>query len=435
MQKNLMDGIGAERALVWPYPYGVIEARLSADALENMQIQFDRLRVIMKSGLEVAFPANAELPARECKHELEAGGGSLRVSLGVPLWYPGRANTVDRAAGAAGVKRLYRTEPVERPDENTGENPQTVMVRRINAMLLFDSDDRSDMEVLPLMRIVHGTGEDVGLARQDSNYVPACLTLSGSAVLGELVRNLAYQVDASRKELQVQLTRGGFSLEALRGVQFEQMLRLRTLNRFSGRMLELARVPVVSPFAIYLELRSLLGDLAALHPDRGLYDVSEYDHDNPIVAFKELDTNIRPLLRGAVAARYEVVKFVLADRVLTATLSDSQLSLPNQYFLGIRTQQDPRAVAAVVEDADKFKVMAMKMVQSRSYGVRMTEERHPPVELPSQVDLHYFRMDRAASGRMWERIVREKVIAIRWPEMELADYEITLYMTIPEGSP
>ena len=434
LQKHLLDRIAGERSLAWTYPYGLIEARLSADALENMQIQFDRLRVMMKSGLEVDFPHNADLPARECKHELEAGGGSLTISLGVPLWYASRGNTIERRGDADwGVKRLYRVEPAERLDENTGENPQTVLVRRINAMLLFDSDDRSDLEVLPLLRITHGVGEEVGLPRMDLNFVPACFVLTGSPVLRELVRDLAHQVDASRKELVVQITRGGFSLDTMRGQQFEQMLRLRTLSRMAPRLTHLAQAPGVSPFLMYLELRELLGELAALHPDRNLFDVPDYEHDGPVVAFRELANNIRPLLKGAVQASYDKVKFVQDGAILVATLTDEQLTHPNEYFLGIKTSQDPRALATLVEDGDKFKFMAKAMVQSRSYGVKLVEERHPPMELPSQVGLHYFRLHRADSPRMWERICKEKVIGVRWPETAVTDYELTLYMTVPPG--
>ncbi|HEV2394898.1 MAG TPA: hypothetical protein VG146_21320 [Verrucomicrobiae bacterium] len=40
-------------------------------------------------------------------------------------------------------------------------------------------------------------------------------------MLREIVRDLVSQVEASRKELVVQLARGGFSLETMRGVQFD----------------------------------------------------------------------------------------------------------------------------------------------------------------------------------------------------------------------
>lgn len=74
---------------------------------------------------------------------------------------------------------------------------------------MLDSDDRTDMETLPLLRIGHGAGQDVGLPKQDPAFVPACLVLSGSPTLRELLRDLANQIEASRKELVLQMTRGG----------------------------------------------------------------------------------------------------------------------------------------------------------------------------------------------------------------------------------
>ncbi len=97
MQKSLRDEIAAERRLAWPYPYGVVEARISRDELENMRIRFERLRAIMPSGLEVSFPENAELPSLDIKQAFSKGSGSFNVALGVPLWQSMRANTLSPA--------------------------------------------------------------------------------------------------------------------------------------------------------------------------------------------------------------------------------------------------------------------------------------------------------------------------------------------------
>ena len=73
-QKAQVDNLSAERRLLWAYPYGVIEARLNTDELENMRLRFDRLRAIMPSGIEVNYPAEAILrpvPSRERCEEVE----------------------------------------------------------------------------------------------------------------------------------------------------------------------------------------------------------------------------------------------------------------------------------------------------------------------------------------------------------------------------
>jgi len=162
MQHLALDGTGSERRLAWLYPYGLIEAKLSPDALENMLIRFDRLRLIMPSGLEVNFPDNADLPSLDISQPFAASSSSFNINLAVPLWYPNRANSIEpggekTASSDHRVKRLYRVMETQRPDENTGENPQPMMLRRINARLILDDDDHTDLEVLPLLRIAcHG---------------------------------------------------------------------------------------------------------------------------------------------------------------------------------------------------------------------------------------------------------------------------------------
>jgi type VI secretion system protein ImpJ len=434
MQKSMYDQIGAERQLAHPHPYGLIEARLSRDDLENMRIRFERLRAIMPSGQVVNFPENAELPALDIKQALSKSTAGFKVFLGLPLWQAVRANTSGAGADAdTRVKLRYRVGEIECTDENTGENPKPVQVRRLNTRLMFEHEDPTDMEMLPLMRVVRAAGEDIGLPRQDPDYVPPCFLLGGSPVLRELVCDLASQVEASRKELVVQLSRGGFSLDTLRGLQFEQMLRLRTLNRFSALLPSLVIAPHVTPFAMYLQLRELLGELTALHPDRDEFECAPYDHDNLLPGFKELSAKIRSYLRGAVAPSYMKAVFQNVNGVLTATLTEDQLAQPNAFFLGIRTRLDPAVLGRFVEDGDKFKLMPQSLATRAIRGIELKEERHPPLELPAQSDLHYFRLDRAASARLWQQIQQEKLAVVRWAgtELDWSDATFTLYMTIP----
>jgi len=430
-----------DRRLRWTHPYGLIEARISDDQLENMRVSFDRLRAIMPSGLEVSVPENATLPSLDIKEAFTSTAAPLTVSLGVPLWSPSRGNVVEKGTEQDWrVKRLYGLSETEIADENSGGNPQPILVRQINARLLLDDDDRSDLEVLPLLRIVRAAGEDVGLPRRDAEYIPPCLVIGGSPVLRELLRDMANQVVASRNKLAVQLSRGGFSVETMRGVQFEQMLRLRTLSRFGVRLTAMVQMPAsVAPFEMYLELTQLLAELAALRPDRDQFETINYNHDKPALAFKEVCTRIRGLLKGAVPARFMKAAFTLApeQNMMVATLTDEAVSLANQYFLAIATKQDPSELAALVLDRDRFKLMPLTLAGQRVFGIQLAQELYPPVELPAQVGLHYFRLVPAESARLWERVRQEKSIAVRWPGIESSDYQITMYMTIPsiDGEP
>jgi type VI secretion system protein ImpJ len=437
MQKTFRDQIGDERRLTWAYPYGLVEARLSRDELENMRIRFDRLRVVMPSGLELNYPENCDLPSLDIKQAFSKGSGTFTVFLGVPLWQNARANTMNPAQQSdSRVKLLYRVGETECTDENTGENPKPIQVRKINSRLMFEQEDPSDMEVLPLLRIVRAVGEEVGLPKEDPEFVPPCMVLSGSPMLREMARDLVSQVEASRKELVVQLSRGGFSLENMRGMQFEQLLRLRTLNRYSAQLPQLLPTNGLTPFAIYLELRGLLAELTALHPDRDEFECSPYNHENPYICFRELCTKIRSHLRGAVAPSFMKVAFTNVNGLLTATFTDEQFTQPNAYLLGIKSKLDATALARYVEDGDKFKLMPQSLATRAIRGIELKEERHPPLELPAAADLHYFRLDRTVSARMWQQIQMEKSAAVRWTggELDWSDASFTLYMTVPNTS-
>lgn len=433
-QHSVAEQIRAERQLARPYPWGVIEARLSRDELENMRVRFDRLRVVMPGGLEVNYPDNADLPTLDIRQAFSKGTGSFGIALGVPLWQPARANTFPLGQPVdPRVKLLYRVAELECADENTGENPKPIQVRKINARLLFEQEDTADLEVLPLLRIARATGDDVGLPREDTEFVAPCLLLSGSPVLREMVRDLSAQVEASRKELVVQMTRGGFNLEQVRGLQIEQMLRLRTLNRFSGRLPSLINAPSITPFEYYLELRELLGELCAAQPDRDAFDVPDYNHESPYLCFRELCNRIRGFLRGAVAPSFIKVVFKDVEGKPVASLADEHFTRPTAYFLAIKTKIDPTALAAYVVDPDRFKLMPLSLADRAIRGLELKEERHPPLELPAASDLHYFRLEHSVSARMWQQVQMEKAAAIRWKSAELdwTDVNFTLYMTVP----
>jgi type VI secretion system protein ImpJ len=188
----------------------------------------------------------------------------------------------------------------------------------------------------------------------------------------------------------------------------------------------------MSPFEAYLRLRELQAELAALSPDRDPFEGPKYDHDNPGPVFLDLDRRIRPLLRGDVQKRFLQVPFVKDGATVACVLTEEHLSAPNAYFVGIKTKTDAAVLAKLVEDQDRFKLMPKSMVKLNIYGVKLVEDRHPPLELPSATDLHYFRVEMAQSQKMWERAAGEKALAIRWPELEPLEYQdISLYMTVP----
>lgn len=430
LQHSVYDEASKARRFSGAFPHGICESRVSPDELANFRLRFDKLRVIMPSGLEVDFPNNAELPSFDLKPLFAGGESMFRLYLAVPLWQANRAN-----AFAMGTpddhkeKLLYRLREETIADENSGSNPKVIFVRRVNARIITNRDNHEDMEIIPLMQVMRATGEQLGMPRIDSEYVPPSLFLEGSPVLQVLVQDLVNQIDASRKELAVQLTRGGFSMETMRGVQYEQLLRLRTLSRFGSRLASLIKVPSITPLAWFLELREMHGDLAALHPEHLENEPPDYDHENLFHVFHELDMRIRRLLRSAVSASFLRLELTPGESWYSGALTDDHMARALEYYLAIKSARDPREIINLVEDPDQFKLMPESMATRAIRGVVLKEERVAPLQLPAQAGLTYFRIERSESQRAWQQIQNEKALVVCWPEMAGTDFQITLYMT------
>jgi type VI secretion system ImpJ/VasE family protein len=439
-QRQLLEHGFATRRLTMPYPYGVVKAQLSPDALENLTVQFTELQAVMPSGVEVDVPGNAELPTLNIEERFNRDADPFIIYLALPLWQEARGNTL-QADGRESWRssQMYRIAEILRRDENTGQNPQPVQIRRLNARLVIDGDDTTDMELLPLIRVMQTASEEgVGLPRRDPNYVGPALVLTGSPRLVEMIRDLVNLLETRRRELVEIIRRSGLAIDTLQPNQLPQVLRLRIYNYYAGRLPHLYQAPSVTPFELYLELRGMLGELATLYPERNnLFETSAYDHANLLRSFDELIKKIRVLLVGQ-KPKFSVLPFVRDGRRLTAALSEDHFRLPNDYFLAVRTKTERGQLIRLVQDGNKFKLMPKSEAGNQIYGIRLQWEEVTPLELPVAQGLFYFRLRREDSGRMWDITRKDRAMTLSCPELESTDMFTTdkavqLVMTLPEG--
>jgi len=70
--------------------------------------------------------------------------------------------------------------------------------------------------------------------------------------------------------------------------------------------------------------------------------------------------------------------------------------------------------------------------------VELKEERQPPLSLPAQADLHYFRLQRQerSGERSFDAIKTEKAAVIKWAENEYPnpDWEVAMYLIVPQST-
>lgn len=442
LQKHTLDQFGSERKLAMNYGYGVIEAKLSTDALRNMQLRFEKLKVVMPGGIVLSYPENTELPSLDIRDALAASPRGFEVFLGLPHWLPARPNTIEgEVTAGARIKQIYRLrrQATQVFDENTGGNEQPLQLRHYNAMLLLEHEDRSSLDTIPLLRVVRHVIGDEAFPRPDPDYVHPCLLLSGSPTLVHLVRDITALVDAEREQLANAMARSGVS-PTINPLQLEHALRLSCLNRFTARMPGLLAIGEgnsdVPPFDVYQELLTLLADLMALAPDRMPFRPIPYNHRDPYPCFRDTAALIREFMGRIGPIPYVVVDFEIRDEVTqVASLEDRHFTEPSAWYLGVKTNHEPIALAQLVTDMVRFKLLPPSYLEKVIGGIPLSEERRPPFEFPQELGRYYFRLLNESKRMAWTDARAERALALRWSkESTISDARFSLFMTLPSAT-
>lgn len=446
-QRAQVASFADARRTVFSFPYGLIDAAISHDALEAKRVRFTKLRAVMPvSGMVVELGSNMELPDLDISEAFQSSPDPFTIRLGVPLYQESSSNTIP--AGSVEdrrVAKLFREVQVERRDDNAGDNAQTIAMRVVNARLLFEREDTTNLEWLAVLRVAHQTGARAQFPTEDRGFYPTSLVVNASESLRSKVQELATDVLKHREETARQAG-AGFNVDLLKPRTQVQLLRLSALNRSAPRLAYSTAGLGISTLDLYLLLRELHGELAALTPDRDAFPFApKYDHDRPGLWYDDLDRNIRKLLIAEGPSKYRAVYATLKDGTWHGTLGEKDSYEPKAYYLGIKSPMDIDSLRKIAEDQKAFKLMPLSQAGEDIWGVRMTYEQSPPPELPQEVDLRYFRVsmqdtpDNLEPLRMWKRVLQEKKFVVKYPfgvRVELGKVDppagpIGVYMVLP----
>jgi type VI secretion system protein ImpJ len=438
LQRETGLALSQERTFAVSHPYGLLAASLSVDDLDDFQIHFTRLQAVMPSGLILDFPETATLPAINFRQAFQSHPDGFTAYLAVPVWASKRGNLLENPNEVGQrLKVLYSADDASIADENTGENDQIVQIRKYNGMILFQDEDQSDLELIPLLRIRRETtAEGAGRPRLDPYYVPPTLWIKGSTILNNLFSDLASQVSAVRSELEAHLGSSNFDIKTVQGGhRFEQFMRLRILNKFDARLNSLARVENLTPFQAYLEWRDLFAELVAMYPKENDFEIPHYDHDDPYPAFDTLNRKIRQYLEGTLAPQYRVIDFEPVDeQFYQAEIRAEDFQEGIGYFLAVESEATASALTSLIENSDLFKLVPMSYARRALRGAVLKEDRHPPVQLPAKAQRYFYRIDTSQNSGAWEQLMQEPIAIIELKSGKSDDHKISLYVLIPPQS-
>ena len=435
-QRGMHHRIEQLARLGGPFPHGVIEMDLAEDDLENFQVRFRKLHVLLPSGALLRFPEEADLPVLNIKEAFSSGKETLLIHLALPLWFEERPNVAEDNSGSGAVR--YTLTRRETNDENTGQHPQTVELRRLNARLLLDGPElrRHDFELLPVLRITRTERQNLpDIPRRDPAFVPGSLSLAGMPGIRELVRDLGSRITAVRREFSSLLVDNPPFGESFGPESLRYLFRLRILSRFEATIPAIVEAGGIAPFDLYLHLRELLGEFAALEPDQEDFATSAYDHTNAYPGFAELVTRIRKYLTGP-KQRYRSVDFVKEDRRFTAPVSAELFHEAASFFLAVRSGWPASDLVTLVEDSSQFQLLPGEVARDKVAvrGIKMKEVRSLPFGLPRDPGLYYFRILAEESRELWERLTNDNSACIQFSGAASSDFKIAFIIPIPTRS-
>ena len=128
---------------IQPFAWGFTHLDLAADAIENAVLEIRSCELRLRDGTWVKCPENCSIDSREFKPIFDKTSGAMDVFFGVPSVQSVRRNVVAPGESVDGSSPRYGIDLTERYDENTGDNPQHIEIRRLRGAVFFGDEDRA----------------------------------------------------------------------------------------------------------------------------------------------------------------------------------------------------------------------------------------------------------------------------------------------------
>ncbi len=445
-QRRLETLVRATLDAATPFAWGFVELEIAQEPLENCTLRVDRCALRLKDGTWVRVPENTEVAPLNFEAALADRGGAVDVHFGVPQMQEVRANAVplespERVSGAP----RYEPQALTRRDENTGENPQTLYVRRMRGKLFSAGEDMTGYEVVRLGRVKR-TDRPGAVPELDELGAGPLLAVQADAGLSALIKSLADQVEAKNEVLarEARETRMAFTDGV--GANTEHLLKLHALNPARTALRALLQSPLLHPYAVFTVLCELIGHLSIFHDDLVPGALPTYDHDRPAESLETVRKRLVVLLDALRPMAYVERGFARKKDErgrdgLEVELDRKWVDENLDMYVGLHA--DDREINEVYQEV--YGKLDMKLASPQRCprihniavrGLRLQVKAPPAGTLPRRPGLHYFRVDKTiGSDRTdyWKECEQERGIRMSIREGQIAameQFRPTLYVCL-----
>jgi type VI secretion system protein ImpJ len=411
-----------------PYYYGLRSIAISRPAIANNQFQVTLLQARLKDGTIVNLEAGQDPDRLDLKDSLSGKTidsvnlaeafekeAKVRVFLAVPRLMLGRKNAGSKEMADA----RYAIDLKSIQDENDGGNDQEVEFRGLNIRLMLSTQNLTGYEVLPIGQVKRAGGQ-ASAPELDTEYIPPLIAVESWPPLSrDLIRVVYDRIGESIGVLAEQLSDLDVAMASSDPLDMKRVMILMRLNEAYSVLSSQTFASGVHPYAAYVELCRVVGQLSTFGPNRRPPEFPRYDHDNLYYVFKWLKDQIEALLEAIPKAGFVQRYFTGSGQGLQVSLEPQWLAEGWNWYIGVnRGSLSETECRELLKPGSanldwKFGSATMVDFYRRNFhrGVWLEEVTQTPRILPSKGPWLYYAVKR--DNEAWQYVHKEQSLAMR----------------------
>ena len=400
-----------------PFSWGCQTLEIDADALANFRFVVRRLRGRLPDGTVVSVPEDGALPNVDLKPVLDRSPQAT-IYLAVPVLQLGRTNVTEKPGESLARFRLD-SQSIE--DENTIDDREMVVFRRLNVQVLATGQDLSGYSVIPLARVRRSARAD-GRPEFEPGYIPPVLACDASpALAGDILQSTYDRIGRKIDILASQVQSRGLVFNTASQGDALVVVQLRALNELYTSLGALAFTPGVHPFTAYFELSRAVGELSVFGATHRPPALPRYDHDDLGGCLYKIKLLIDALLDLFVEPEYKDRPFIGTGLRMEVALEPAWVEAGWQMYIGVQSDLTTDELIRILTQPG---VLDMKIGSSEQAdaifrygreGLRFLPVRNAPRALPHPDNMTYFQLATDATAE-WTAVQKSLTLAIRLNE-------------------
>lgn len=305
---------------------------------------------------------------------------------------------------------------------NVGEDSSTDIIgARYNFKLLFEDDINEGYIKLKLGNI--GDVSASGVVSLDTNYMPTYLHLHTAKKLTPKINELINTISYRSEKLAGKLS--DFTVQA---TELGDYLMLQLLNRSQSRLDYFMNQDRIHPSEIFLELISLIGELAIfIKKEKRILKQFEYDHEHQGESFNLVISELNNMLSHVLEQNSVSLPIVAKQHgVYVSVITEKSMINTSNFIFAVRADMDNVKLKKVLLSNLKMgSVETIRdLVNYHLAGFSLKLLTSAPRQIPYKVECMYFKVELKDEDK--EKLMRSGGFAFHM-STELPGVEYTLW--------